>query len=118
MFSLDQAANCGRVAQKTYWRVTQERIGPQLERTTFEDLATIKIDYDVNARRTKSRMLTSLKGLRAHFGMYLAKDITFDRLNAFIAHRLKEGMSPASVRIDLFEENEFRLLLQQLPEEL
>jgi hypothetical protein len=96
-------------------------------------------------------MLTSLNGLRAHFGMYLAKDITFDRLNSFIAHRLKEGMSPASVRIDLsilrrafrlaeragkavcppfptiqvnnvrsgfFEENKFRLLLEQLSEEL
>jgi hypothetical protein len=77
-------------------------VSAQLEWTNFEDLATIiKIDYDVNARRSKSRMLTSLNGLRAHFGMYLAKDITFDRLNSFIAHRLKEGLSPASVRIDL-----------------
>lgn len=39
-------------------------------------------------------MLTSFNYLRSHFGMYLAKDIPFDRLNAFIAHRLKEGMSP------------------------
>ena len=138
--------------KKRIGEITQGRIGPQLERTTFEDLATIiKIDYDVNARRSKSRMLTSLKALRAHFGMYLAKDLSFDRLNRFIQQRLKEGMSPASVRIDLsilrrafrlaeragkavcppfptiqvnnvrsgfFEENEFRLLLQQLPEEL
>ncbi len=33
--------------------------------------------------------------------MYLAKDITYDRLSAFTADRLKEGLSPASVRIDL-----------------
>lgn len=88
--------------KKRIGEITQGRIGPQLEKTTFEELATIiQTDYDLNARRSKSRMMTSLKGLRSHFGMYLAKDITYDRLSVFTADRLKEGLSPASVRIDL-----------------
>jgi integrase len=138
--------------RKRIGEITQGRIGPQLERTSFEDLAKIiEIDYDLNARRSKARMMTSLKGLRSYFGNYLAKDITYDRLNAFVVYRLQEGLSPASVRMDLavlrrafrlaersgkavrpsfptiqvnnvrsgfFEEDEFRLLLHHLPEEI
>lgn len=83
--------------------------------------------------------------------MCLAKDITFDRFNSYIAHRLAQNILPASIRIDLsilkrafrlgeragkalcspfhtiqvhnvrsgfFEEDEFRLLLHHLPEDI
>ena len=144
--------DAARLLKKRIGDITQGRIGPQLDRTSFDDLANIiKIDYEVNARKSTARMLTSLNGLRPFFGMYLARDITFDRLNAFIAHRLAQNMSPASIRIDLsilkrafrlgeragkalcppfptiqvhnvrsgfFEEDEFRLLLHHLPEEI
>jgi len=44
--------------------------GPDMERTTFEDLATIiKNDYRVNGRRSLDRMETSLTALRAFFGV-------------------------------------------------
>lgn len=76
--------------------------GPQVERTTFEELATIITDdYTVNSRRSKGRMLTSLSALRKRMGPMLARDITFDRLNAYIAGRLTEGIAPATVRNDL-----------------
>ena len=144
--------DAARLLKKRIGDITQGRIGPQLDRTSFDDLANIiKTDYEVNSRKSTARMLTSLNGLRPFFGMYLAKDITFDRLNAFIAHRLTQSMSPASIRIDLsilkrafrlgeragkalcppfptiqvhnvrsgfFEEDEFRLLLHHLPEEI
>lgn len=76
--------------------------GPQVERTSFEELAAIITDdYTVNRRRSKDRMLTSLSALRKRMGRMLARDITFDRLNAYIAARLTEGIAPATVRNDL-----------------
>lgn len=46
--------------------------GPDIERTTFEDLAKIvEDDYRVNGRRSLPRLLTSLKALRAFFGSSL-----------------------------------------------
>lgn len=76
--------------------------GALLERTTFDDLEKIITDdYDVNGRRTKGRMLTALAALRLRFGLTLARDLTFDGLNAYIADRLKEGIAPATVRYDL-----------------
>ncbi len=46
-------------------------------------------------------MLTSLKALRAFFGLSLACDITLDRLNAYVAERLEQGVAPASIKNDL-----------------
>ena len=76
--------------------------GPQVERTSFEELATIITDdYTVNRRRSKDRMLTSLTALRKFMGRMLARDITFDRLNSYIADRISVGIAPATVRNDL-----------------
>jgi integrase len=127
-------------------------VGALLERTTFDDLEKIiKDDYDANSRRTKGRMLTALTALRQHFGLTLARDITFDNLNAYVVDRLKDGIAPATVRYDLsvlrralrlaersgkaicppfpsirvnntrtgfFEEEQFRAVLDHLPEDL
>jgi integrase len=46
-------------------------------------------------------MQTSLNALRAMFGSWLARDLTFDRLNTYIARRLEAGIAPATVRNDL-----------------
>jgi hypothetical protein len=77
-------------------------IGPDIERTTFEDLAKIiTADYAIYSRRFNKRMLTSLNALRGMFKPSLARDITFDRLNTYIAKRLDAGVAPATVRNDL-----------------
>jgi len=77
-------------------------VGPDLERTTFENLAKIITDeHAVNRRRSITRMQTSLRALRGIFGLSLARDITFDRLNTYIAQRLATGIAPATVRNDL-----------------
>lgn len=77
-------------------------IGPEIERTTFDDLTKIITDeYEVNGRRSKARMLTSLAALRRSFGLTLARDITFDRLNSYISDRLSVGIAPATIRNDL-----------------
>ena len=77
-------------------------LGPQVERTSFEELATIITDdYTVNGRRSLGRMLTSLSALRKRMGPMLARDITFDRLTSYIAGRLTEGIARATIRNDL-----------------
>lgn len=76
--------------------------GPDMERTTFEDLATlITQNYIVNARRSLPRMRTSLAALRVFFGPSYARDLTLDRLDAYVAARLKDRVAPASIRNDL-----------------
>jgi integrase len=77
-------------------------IGPDMDKTTFEDLATIiEHDYTVNQRRSMKRMKTSLSAVREFFGPSYARDITLDRLNAYVAARLDAGIMPASIRNDL-----------------
>jgi integrase len=76
--------------------------GPDLEKTTFDDLAIIiGQEYKANARKSIIRMQTGLKPLRLHFETFLARDITFDRLNSYIATRLASDIAPASVRYEL-----------------
>jgi len=64
-------------------------VGPDVERTTFEDLATIIVDdYKANGRRSISKLKGKLANLRAFFGMGLAVDITSDRITKYVAMRL------------------------------
>ena len=76
--------------------------GANMKETTFEELATIiEDDYLANRRPSTVRMKTSFKALRNFFGHALARDITLDRLNAYVAGRLKDGITPGSIRNDL-----------------
>lgn len=55
-------------------------VGPDVERTTFEDLARMLLeDYRVNSRKSLETAEGSLKALRTVFGTALARDITLDR---------------------------------------
>lgn len=76
--------------------------GPDMEKTTFDDLVKIIQDeYRMNERRSVPRMKTALNFLRAHFGMSHARDITLDRLNSYVATRLDGRGAPASIRYEL-----------------
>ena len=77
-------------------------VGPDVERTTFEDLARMLLDdYRVNERKSVETAEGSLKALRPVFGTSLARDITLDRLNAYVAARLEAGRKPATVQNEL-----------------
>ena len=76
--------------------------GADVDKTTFEDLATIiDQEYQPNERRSLRRMQTALKPLRLTFGTFLARDILFDRLNSYVAARLADEIAPASIRYEL-----------------
>jgi integrase len=77
-------------------------VGPDLERTTFDDLAKILLDdYRVNGRKSLRNAVGSLGTLRAVFGTALARDITLPRLQAYVVARLQAGRQPATVYGDL-----------------
>jgi integrase len=81
---------------------TGRLIGPDIEKTTFEDLAQMLVaDYTVNQRKSLETAQGSLKALRSVFGPSYARDITLDRLDAYVATRLGAGRKPATIQKEL-----------------
>src|SRR5262245_27761391 len=80
-------------------------VGPQVERTTFEDLAAMLADdYRLNARKSLDRMLAAVNHLRGFFGRSRAVDITHDRILAYVRSRIVDAerpAKPATVRNEL-----------------
>jgi integrase len=76
--------------------------GPQIERTTFDELARlIEDDYIVNARDTVIRLRQSLAHLRARFAGLRAVEITEERIAAYTRARIAEGAANATVNREL-----------------
>jgi hypothetical protein len=77
-------------------------VGPQLDRTTLDDLLSmVEADYAANSRKSADRVKYAAASLRAFFGgNRKARDITADRITAFAAHRLEEA-KPASVNYEM-----------------
>lgn len=70
-------------------------VGPQMEKTTFEELGQMLVDdYRVNGRKSLDRAKRSIHHLGAFFGGCQALDITPDRVSAYIGSRL-DGIPPA-----------------------
>src|SRR5690242_12023536 len=67
-------------------------VGPDIEKTTFEHLATMLLDdYKANHRRSIARAEDSINHLREFFGESRALEITADRVTAYIAMRQEQG---------------------------
>jgi integrase len=81
---------------------TGRLVGPDAERTTFEDLARmLEDDYAANGRRSLSRARLSIKHLRALFAESRVIDITPDRITAYVARRQEDKAAPATIRQEL-----------------
>ena len=77
-------------------------VGPQIEKTTFEDLATIITnEYAANERSSLKRLRQSLAHLRQFFGDDRALTITSDRITAYTAERREQGAANATVNREL-----------------
>jgi integrase len=84
------------------------RLAPNVDRTTFEDLAEILIaEYQANDRRSLRRIEQALTHLRGFFGGHKAKDIMADSINRYIAmrraepHRQGTGASNGTINREL-----------------
>ena len=75
-------------------------IGPDAEKVTLGDLGKMLVtDYELNGRRTLDRAKGAIKNLVAFFGPERrALDLTTDRANDFIAHRMGDGAKPGTIR--------------------
>src|SRR5438874_12043813 len=77
-------------------------VEPATKRTTFETLAQlVRTDYVVNGRRSAARLENSLQRLSAAFAGMRALSITRDKLDAYVADRLKAGAAASTVRNEL-----------------
>jgi len=77
-------------------------IGPDAEKTTFEDLAQMVLDdYRVNSRRSIAAATGAVRRLRYTFGLSRAMDITSDRVTAYARTRQEAGAKPATIRYEL-----------------
>ncbi len=83
-----------------------------IERMAFDAIEQALIDdYRANGRKSLERAEYSLKALKDYFGSWRLVEISFDKLNSFIAHRLELGKKPAMVRNELAAlKRGFRLL--------
>ena len=87
-------------------------IGPDVEQTTFEDMARmLGDDYEVNGRRSEEAMRCRVAKLREFYGQRRAVDITTDSITAYV--RSRQGAKPATVRYELaMLKRMFRLALR------
>lgn len=77
-------------------------VGPEVEKTTFDELATlIKNDYVINGRKSGDRLEQSLAHLREAFGGQLAKAIEEGRVDAYKAYRKSEGATNGTINREL-----------------
>jgi integrase len=77
-------------------------IGPDVSRTTFEDLTAMLLnDYKANGRKSLDRATHAVNRLQERLAGVRACDITADRVTAYVAARLGEGAANATVNREL-----------------
>ena len=91
-----------KLLRKRHAEMGQGRlVGPEVEATTFEDIAGMLVDdYRVNGRKSLDRAERSIEHLRESFGRTRAIDITPDRVSAYIQSRMATA-KPATIRLEL-----------------
>jgi integrase len=79
-----------------------KRVTPQAERLRFENLAEdFRTDYRINRKRSLDKAERSVRHLARSFGGMRAREITTDRVRAFIQQRQKAGVSNAEINREL-----------------
>ncbi|MGD0072955.1 MAG: site-specific integrase [Candidatus Binataceae bacterium] len=77
-------------------------VGPQVEKTRFEDLAGMLVsDYRTNRRKSLARIEDALGHLRVFFGDFRAHDVTSDRVTSYVAFRQDEKAANATINREL-----------------
>ncbi len=99
-------SDAARLLKKRMAEIGHGRLlGPNAERTTFEDLAQMLFeDYRLNGRKSLERVQNAVDHLRDYFGRFHAVDITTDRMTAYAQSRLEDPerpAKPATVRNEL-----------------
>jgi len=77
-------------------------VGPDIEKTTFEDMATMIVsDYKANSRRSLARLEDAVAHLREFFVDYRALEITGDKVTAYVTFRQDQKAAASTINIEL-----------------
>ncbi|HYL80278.1 MAG TPA: tyrosine-type recombinase/integrase [Candidatus Acidoferrum sp.] len=100
---LTNRADAVRVLKRRLGEIGQGRlVGPDAEKTTFEELAAMLIDdYLTNGRKSLERARASVKRLREIFGPMRVMDITADKIGAYIRARQEAGAAAGTIQNEL-----------------
>lgn len=81
---------------------TGQLVGPDADRTSIEDLATLVTnDYLLNGRRSTKTAKEALARLKAFFTFARVPDITGARIAAYVRHRQEAKAAAATIKYDL-----------------
>jgi hypothetical protein len=107
-----------RLLKKREGEVAEGRFkGLRVERTTFADLAAdLRLDYEVNRRKSGRRMNELVAHLSREFSYCRASEITTPRVKAYTARRQAEGASNGTINRELTTlKRMFALAAKQTP---
>lgn len=96
-------ADAWKILKKRHGEIALSKpVGPDLEKTTFEDMAAMIInDYKANSRRSLKRVEDAIDHLREYLGDRRAVEITGDIVTAYITHRQKQKAANATINNEL-----------------
>ena len=97
--------------ERAAWKLLKQRhgeiaagkpIGPDVTRTTFEDMAAMVInDYKANRYRSLNRQEDAINHLREFFADYRAIEITSDRVTAYVTFRQDQKAANSTINNEL-----------------
>src|SRR5262249_35823494 len=98
-----EEADAWKLLKKRHTEIAAGRaVGPDVERTTLQDMAVILIDdYKANKRKSIDRVEDALNHLQQYCGQDKAKQITSDRITAYVTVRQEEKASNATINLEL-----------------
>ncbi len=77
-------------------------VGPDVEKTNFEDMAAMIInDYKANGRRSLARLEDAITHLREFFCDYRAVEITGDKVTAYVTSRQDQKAAASTINNEL-----------------
>jgi integrase len=92
-------ADAWKLLKKRHGEIAEQKpVGPDIERTTFEDMAAMVVnDHLANNRKSVERVKSRIGHLRGYFGEDKARDVTSDRITAYVTMRQSEEAKNATI---------------------
>src|SRR5215468_5808311 len=96
-------ADAWKLLKKRHGEIAEQKpVGPDIERTMFEDMAAMVVnDHIANGRKSVGRVKSRIGHLREYFGEDKAYDITADRVTSYITMRQAGKAANATIDCEL-----------------
>ena len=96
-------ADAWKLLKKRHGEIALNKpVGPEIERTTFEQMRTMIVnDYKANGRRSLARLQDAIDHLREYFADYRAVEITGDKVTAYVTSRQEQNAASSTINNEL-----------------